>query len=236
MKVDLRLGRWEDVLADVEVDALVADPPYGERTHGGQEAGGDGSARRGELAYTHWTPDDVARFVAHWSPRTRGWMACMTSHDLIVAWESAWTLAGRYFFAPVPVVCTNPAPRIVGDGPTSGAVYLMVARPRRREFLVLPEGGPRWGSLPASYRYTRPPGEGGGGRGKPLLLLEAILRDYTEPGDLVCDPTMGWGSTLQAARVLGRRGVGAEVDPAAYAEAVRRLTLPIQPDLIAGAQ
>lgn len=235
MKVDLRLGRWEDVLADVEVDSLVADPPYSDRTHAGQESGADGSARAGELAYSHWTSHDVWAFVVHWSRRTRGWMACMTSHDLIPVWEQAYADAGRYAFAPVPLVCTNPAPRLCADGPTSGTVYLMTARPRASDFLRGANGSPRWGSLPGHYRYTRPPGAGGGGRGKPRLLLEAILRDYTEPGDLVCDPTMGWGSTLQAARALGRRAIGAEVDHAAYAEAVRRLALPIQPDLISGA-
>lgn len=230
---ELYLGRWQDVLAEREVDTLVSDPPYGARTHGGQEEGGDGSERLGELAYSHWTPDDVRAFVANWSPRVRGWLACMTSHDLIPVWEQAFAAAGRYAFAPVPCVCTNPAPRLVGDGPTSGAVYLMTARPRRRDFIALPDGGARWGSLPGSYSYTRPPGAGGGGRGKPILLLEAILRDYTEPGDLVVDPCAGWGSTLEAARVLGRRGLGAEVDAEAHAEALRRLGRPVTRDLFA---
>lgn len=230
--LDLRLGRWEDVLADVECDALVSDPPYGERTHHGQEQGGDGSARA-DIDYDHWTPDHVRAFVSHWSSRTRGWMACMTSHDLIPAWEAAYKDAGRYFFAPVACVCTNPAPRLVGDGPTSGVVYLMVGRPRSREFLVNEDGGARWGSLPGHYIYTRPPGVGGGGRGKPILLLEAILRDYTEPRDLVCDPCLGWGSTMQAARVLSRRGVGAEVSPEVFAECRRRVIAPVTGDLFA---
>ena len=34
MTIDLRLGRWESALADVErVDALIVDAPYSERTH-----------------------------------------------------------------------------------------------------------------------------------------------------------------------------------------------------------
>lgn len=230
--LSLHLGKWQDVLADITVDALVTDPPYSERTHEGQEQGSDG-ADRADIDYEHWTADDVLAFVARWSPRVRGWMACMTSHDLIPAWEAAYAAAGRYHFAPVPCVCTNPTPRLVGDGPTSGTVYLMTARPRSRDFLRTADGSVRWGSLPGHYVYTRPPGVGGGGRGKPLLLLEAILRDYTEPGDLVGDPCMGWGSTLQAARVLSRRGVGSEVSAEVFAECERRLGLATTGDLFA---
>ncbi len=232
--IRLECGRWEDVLADVECDALVTDPPYGEGTHEGAiMLDVPDAAHRADIDYGHWTPDHVHAFVRAWSQRVRGWMACMTSHDLWLAYQAAFREAGRYAFAPVPCICANPAPRMSGDGPASGAVYLMVARPARRDFVMLPEGGTRWGSLPPHYRYVRPPGLGGGGRGKPPLLMEAILRDYTERGDLVCDPCMGWGSTLQAARVLGRRGVGAEVDAAVYAEAQRRLGAPVTTDLFA---
>lgn len=222
-RIEIRHGRWEDVLSGLYVDSVISDPPYGDRTHTGQEEGADGSERQA-ITYASWTPYDVERFVAHWSPRAHGWMACLTSHDLIPAWEQAYTDAGRYAFAPVPIVCENPAPRMVGDGPTSGAVYLMAARPRSSAYFP--------GSLPGHYRYVRPPGAGGGGRGKPVLLMEAIVRDYTRRGELVCDPCAGWGSTLQAARVLGRRAIGAEVDSEAFAEACRRIDQPYTPDLL----
>jgi len=35
MTADLRLGRYQDALADVpEVDAVIVDAPYSARTHG----------------------------------------------------------------------------------------------------------------------------------------------------------------------------------------------------------
>lgn len=38
--IDLRKGRWEDALADVgEVDSLITDTPYSERTHSGHDEG-----------------------------------------------------------------------------------------------------------------------------------------------------------------------------------------------------
>jgi site-specific DNA-methyltransferase (adenine-specific) len=55
--------------------------------------------------------------------------------------------------------------------------------------------------------------------------MRAIVSDYSRPGDLVCDPTAGYGSTLAAALQKGRRAIGAEVDPEVYAEARKRLDL-----------
>ena len=63
--------------------------------------------------------------------------------------------------------------------------------------------------------------------------MRALVRDYTRPGDVVCDPFAGWGSTLAASIALGRSAVGAECDAGAYAEAKRRLARPLQVDLFA---
>jgi len=226
MTSTIRLGRHQDVLASVECDALICDPPYGARVH--REALGEADDRE-QIDYSHWDPDDVREFVQSWSPRTRGWMACLTSHDLIPAWEEAYAEVGRCGFAPVSCVITGMGVRMAGDGPSSWTVYLMVARPRTAEMA-------RWGALPGAYVVPRPYRFGGGGRGKPLRLMEAIVRDYSRRGDLVCDPCAGWGHTLIAARSLGRRGVGAEIDAAAHAEACRRMGRAVQGDLLAGGQ
>lgn len=46
---------------------------------------------------------------------------------------------------------------------------------------------------------------------KPVELLRYLVRTYTKPGDLVCDPFMGSGSTGVACLLEGRRFVGAEL-------------------------
>jgi DNA modification methylase len=58
---------------------------------------------------------------------------------------------------------------------------------------------------------------------KPVELMEWLIKTYTKPGDLILDPVCGVGSTLVAARNLGRRAIGVEVhDP--YVElAIERL-------------
>lgn len=229
MSYELRLGRWQDVLVDVECDAIICDPPYGSRTHEAEVERNDDEGRTAGLtpSYDSWAPSDVHAFVAAWSARCKGWMVTMTSHDLIPAWESAHENAGRYCFAPLPLVMRGMSVRMLGDGPSSWAVYAIVARPSNREFAS-------WGTLPGAY--TGPRGtDAGGGRGKPEWLLNALVRDYTRPGDLVCDPFAGWGSTLIAALANGRRAIGSEMNAEAHAKATRNLGRPVQVDMFGAA-
>ena len=238
--IELRCGSWEEVLSDVfSVDALLTDPPYGAKTHDGQrhrrhgEKHGDHKLNARGLEYECWVPEIVDRFVRTWSARTRGWMACMTSHDLIPAYEAAYLAAGRYGFAPLSCVQENMNIRLAGDGPSNWTTHLMVARPRTREYST-------WGTLRGAYHGPpTDPGENLLDRskrpvagGKPMWLMRAIIRDYTRSGDLVCDPCAGGGTTLLAAAIEGRRAIGAELDPKTFTKAVARLARGYTPTLI----
>lgn len=223
----IMLGRWQDVLADARCDSVITDPPYGARTHKGARSTGHDDG----VSYSGWTPTEVDEFVSSWAPRTRRWIVAMTSHDLIPAWEAAYATAGMYAFAPVPIIISGMGVRQLGDGPASWGVYLMVARHRSRLAMGAPSGA-LWRSLPGGY--WGPPGEGGQGRGKPEWLTGALVRDYSDPGDLICDPCAGWGTTLTAALSYGRRAIGSEMDPIAYEVARQALSAPVQVDMFGG--
>jgi DNA modification methylase len=53
--------------------------------------------------------------------------------------------------------------------------------------------------------------------------MESLLRDFTDPGDLILDPFAGSGTTGVAAIRLGRRFVGWERDAKYHDVATRRL-------------
>lgn len=230
MNWEMRPGAWEDVLADVqEVDAVIVDPPYSERTHAGHDDAANLANREGRgwmrsdgatdafrarraISYSHWTAEDVEAFVASWAPRCNGWFVAMSDSDLCDVWRAAYERHGLTGFQPVPLVIPGMTVRLSGDGPSSWAVYLNVGRPKA---LV------KWGTLDGAYIGKQGEREHIGG--KPLATMRQIVRDYTKPGDLVCDPCAGMGTTLLAAAMEGRHAIGAEVDPKTAAAAMARI-------------
>src|SRR5687767_13969539 len=106
MTWDLRLGRWQDVLADVgDVDAVITDTPFSQRTAEGFRGGDQrlGTATIG-IPYGHINVADVADVVASWVPRTKWWFVVFGDHILASEWAVQLEAAGLYVFAPVPWV------------------------------------------------------------------------------------------------------------------------------------
>ena len=149
----------------------------------------------------------------------------MTSHDLYPAWQGHLESVGRYVFAPLPIVIPGMTVRLAGDGPSSWCVWLVVSRPRTSAMA-------KWGTLPGAYWGKS--GQKLVTGGKDLPVMQSIIRDYSRPGDLVCDPTAGGGTTLIAAAMEGRRSVGAEVDPKTYKKAQTRIAAGYTPSLFGG--
>jgi site-specific DNA-methyltransferase (adenine-specific) len=66
---------------------------------------------------------------------------------------------------------------------------------------------------------------------KPVALMEYLIRTYTKPGELIIDPFCGSGTTLVAARNLGRHYIGCDLSPEYVAIAEKRLSMPYTPQL-----
>jgi DNA modification methylase len=58
---------------------------------------------------------------------------------------------------------------------------------------------------------------------KPVELFRTIIKWWTEPGDTVLDPFAGTGTTLAAAKQLGRQYIGIEKQPKHVQTARNRL-------------
>ena len=68
----------------------------------------------------------------------------------------------------------------------------------------------------APVRERRHPNE------KPLAMVQDFIRWHTQPGEVVLDPFMGSGTTIEACIRFGRPVIGIELDAEHYATAVQR--------------
>ena len=58
---------------------------------------------------------------------------------------------------------------------------------------------------------------------KPVALLKKLIEIFTDPGDVVIDPCCGSGTTLRAAKELGRNAYGFEIDKNFYKRATTEM-------------
>lgn len=203
------------------VDAVITDPPYSRRTHAGHDAAAKGGKAEGKddsdragLGYHALTPEDVAYFAGHYARVCSGWVVWMTDSDLALAVRQAMEAAGRYAFAPLPFYQPGRSVRLSGDGPSSWTDWIVVSRTKAQM---------KWGTLPGGY--VAGPGWNDKARmgGKPTLLMQALVTDYSRVGDLVLDTHMGAGTTGVACAQTGRRFIGCEIDRATFDLACQRI-------------
>ncbi|MBD2484906.1 site-specific DNA-methyltransferase [Planktothrix sp. FACHB-1365] len=67
---------------------------------------------------------------------------------------------------------------------------------------------------------------------KPILLLERIIELASNPGDIVLDPFCGSGTTIIAAKLLNRSGIGIDISPDAVQLSKDRLKTPIKSESV----
>jgi hypothetical protein len=149
-----------------------------------------------------------------YAARCEGWIVWMTDHTLAPAIEEALRRQGRYVFAPLPFFQPGRSVRLTGDGPCSWTDWIVVARTQAQM---------KWGTLPGGYVAGAGWNDKARMGGKPTLLMDSLVRDYSRPGTLVLDSHMGAGTTGVACVRARRRFIGCEIDPESFDIACRRI-------------
>lgn len=265
--IDLRLGEWRDVLADVSdgsVRLILTSPPYDNaRDYEGTvdavdfgaladfairalAPGGtlamvlDGAVNDGALSTTPY------RVICEWSARAE-WMLSQVLAYGRHGQPGEYRNRFRRDHEPLIVFRKRGGPIVCNKDPLSvPAKYGVDTTARHYQWATERDGTKRRNTTRAvrSIRHRGSIwdyGASGNGHdpssstGHPATFSERFARDavtaWSNPGDLVCDPFMGSGTTARACLDLGRRCVGAERVAGYHAIAMRRLEQGALPDV-----
>jgi predicted RNA methylase len=199
------------------VDAVITDPPYSTETHAmhnERSMQARDSACRAGIDYDSLSHDDVRYLADQYHRICAGWIVWMTDAELALIVRNALRALGRVTFPPLPFYQPGRSIRLSGDGPCSWTDWIVVARTRAQK---------KWGTLPGGYIAGQGWKDKNRIGGKPTKLMEALISDYSRPGDTVLDTHMGAGTTGVAAVKLGRKFIGCEIDRAAFTIACERI-------------
>jgi DNA modification methylase len=215
-------------LPDKSVDHVICDPPYEAEAHTKQRRviwnGRSKQIRSAPLDFEPMTPEGRAEAARQMVRVARGWILAFCQAEGIDRWREALNAAGARWRRAALWVKPDGQPQLTGDRPAQcfEAIACAWAGDGRSRW----NGGGRSGIYEhATNNFGRlyGPGERPHPTVKPLALMEALIRDFTDPGDLVVDPFAGSGTTGVAAKRLGRRFIGWERDPKYHAIAEKRI-------------
>ena len=231
----LHHGDFRDGIAsipDSSVGVVITDPPYSQHVHAAQRRGHTGYEeqqsssratfnRSRELGFEHLTPEMRASSATHFARIAQRWVLVFTDHEGSQEWKNDLEASGLEVVRFGVWIKVGATRQFTGDRPAVGHEVIVIAHPAGRK---------RWngGGRHAVWTYPIVLDRGANGARlhttqKPLALMEALVRDFTDPEELILDPFAGSGTTGVAALRLGRRFVGWEMDEKYHAVASKRL-------------
>jgi DNA modification methylase len=217
-------GDCRDVLPLLSsVDHVITDPPYSEHVHSKQRRGGTvgmGVISEGrELGFSAISDNDVWAVARLLAPLVGRWMLAFSDVESTGRWRDAMILAGLEYVRTGAWVKLGAAPQFTGDRPAPGYECVTICH-------VV--GKKRWngGGHPGVWTHAIVKPQTGirvHTTQKPTNLMSELVSLFTDPGETILDPFMGSGTTLVAAKRLGRKAIGIELEEKYCEIAAKRL-------------
>lgn len=213
-----------DIIPGLEmVDATITDPPYAEQTHSGMRSCPKKSSGKpfekdqpvNVIDFDSITIEELQAFFALSIQKTKAWTIATIDWRFMGALENNPPPGSRFVRFGVWVK-PNGAPQFTGDRPAAGweAVLHLHREGGRMEWNG---GGGRAVYTHNIHNSSAYPTQ------KPLSLLKEFIALYTSPGDTILDFCCGSGTTLRAAKDLGRKAIGIDKKETACEIAARRM-------------
>lgn len=223
--VTLYHGDCREVLASLEsVDHVITDPPYSDYMHAksrqgcrplsGSVSGGlyDAPAnfnRVKEFGFESLTGElrrDVAVNIERLCKR---WALVFSDVESSHFWRNDLTETGMDYCRTGAWIKINATPQFTGDRPAAGFESITICHAKGRK--KWNGGGTHavWSHAIVLNRSGKDPRLHTTQKPEPLMLELVSL--FTDAGETILDPFMGSGTTLAAAKRLGRKAIGVEM-------------------------
>lgn len=239
--IDIRHGSWKTALNDVTADLIFTSPPY---NIGSKSPRKDGQRNKGKFdtksyggitGYADTLPENVyqnqqAEFMV--------WCAEHLSTNGILVYnhkprrvDGSMIHPAAWFLRPEVSRVLTLMEEVVWDrGSTHNHARQLMWPHTERLYVFRRADGiyplANTAALPQRsdvWKINRPATPGGHACPFSTELAEAVITAWSRPGDLVCDPYTGSGTTAAAAYDLGRNFVGSEKLAKYHKLAVERL-------------
>jgi site-specific DNA-methyltransferase (adenine-specific) len=205
----LYLGDCRQVMSDFgNVDVVLTDPPYGDKTHDGARTGTfDGAEKL--VHFASITDEEFESIAFALVQKARRWvvMTCEWRHAARLEHTGTVVRLGVW-------VKPNPTPQFTGDRPAMGWEAVLIMHR---------EGKKRWNGGGHAAVWHIPKVSGNHPTEKPLRLINDWIAKFSDKGETVLDPFMGSGTTGVSAVQLGRKFIGIEIDPKYFSVACQRI-------------
>lgn len=225
--------------AELGIDCVITDPPFSAHVHESVLSTRTGGAepRKRDLGFAH-LGDDLRNYIAACAAAAKRWSVIFCDHEGAHKWREAMAVAKVEYIRYMPWVRWS-QPQISGDRPPTGSEAVLHFHAEDEpdadsivHFHAAKRGKPvkkHWNGSGGLTHYDARclRGVGKHPTEKPLDLMLTIVSAFSDPGDAVYDPCCGAGTTILAARLLDRIGVGIELDERWAKFAAARETAPL---------